>query len=366
MAILKRRNKSKYCYYVRVRDNHGQFFPSKSFSRKVDAEKHERHLLDLRDKGFLAETERSQKQTFRDYWDEWSETMRSHVSEGWKKSQNQMARDHILPAIGKLKLGEIKPTNIQKALNECAAKGLGEQTLLHIYNLMHKMFEDACEISEYLMRNPVLKKFKPKLKLKRRKRLKPAEVFRLLEACKDHYLGPAIWLAALSGLRTEAIQALTWDCVDFESGLIEIKQAFKRKINKIEPYPKGQDHEIVPMPALLATYLRVIKDENRSNFVACGAQGGLVDYSKLYKGVRAQCVLVEVPLVTLHELRHSCTEIWIREGATIEDVRRLLNHKSSKTTERYIHRTSERLNQIARRIDPKKLSTDSPSLHIVN
>ena len=51
--------------------------------------------------------------------------------------------------------------------------------------------------------------------------------------------------------------------------------------------------------------------------------------------------------VTPHKLRHPCTQIWFHHGATLEDVRRLLGHKSSETTRRYVHKTDDRLIRLA-------------------
>jgi site-specific recombinase XerD len=59
--------------------------------------------------------------------------------------------------------------------------------------------------------------------------------------------------------------------------------------------------------------------------------------------------------VTPHELRHSCTELYVQAGASAEDLRRLLNHKSLAATIRYMHRTDERLQRIASQVGPTPL-----------
>ncbi len=76
-----------------------------------------------------------------------------------------------------------------------------------------------------------------------------------------------------------------------------------------------------------------------------------MDYDNTRKVLKKYCVEVGVTPITLHELRHSYTELWIANGATVEDSRRLLHHKSSATTARYIHRTDDRLRAIAEGID---------------
>lgn len=134
-------------------------------------------------------------------------------------------------------------------------------------------------------------------------------------------------------------------------------EAYKRKENRIVPYPKGKDLEFVVMPPVLADYLKKLKalkkanDREKANdrdFVAPGQKGGMIGYDKLYKGVRKMCKEAGVRVVSPHLLRHSATEIYVRfGGATMEDIRRLLHHKSVETTKRYMHRTDERTHELA-------------------
>ncbi|RYZ78063.1 MAG: hypothetical protein EOP04_30375, partial [Proteobacteria bacterium] len=234
MAIVRRKTKTGFAYMVRVKDKYEKHFPAKTFDKKIDAERYETQLKSKRNKGDLAHGEEVRRATFAEYFALWAQKMRSQISDGWKQSQDQMARDHILPVIGNRKLLALRPMDIQDVMHSCEKKGLGEQTMLHVYNLMHKSLEDAVHIAELLERNPVLKKFKPKPRTKTRNHLSPTDLFALIEHCKDHILGPAIWLASIAGLRNEAIQALTWDAIDFDRGFIEIRQAYKRKVQKIE------------------------------------------------------------------------------------------------------------------------------------
>ena len=62
------------------------------------------------------------------------------------------------------------------------------------------------------------------------------------------------------------------------------------------------------------------------------------------------CFEAGVEKISPHELRHSCTEIWFQHGATLEDVRRLLGHKNVETTQRYVHKTDDRLIKLAKGI----------------
>jgi integrase len=233
-------------------------------------------------------------------------------------------------------------------------KDLGSQTRLHVYNLLNRMFEDAIHHYEILKYSPVKTKFKPEVQRTERSFLKPDEAMKLLSHSRTHYLGPAIWLALLSGLRVEAIQGLQVSSLDFAAQQILVKDAYKRKIKKLVSMPKGKSWEYVPMPLALVDYLRELQSKQKpssSDFVASGKDGGMLNYRVLLYGVKRLCREVEVPEVTPHELRHSCTELYMRFGqSNIEDIRRLLNHKTDACTVRYIHRTNDKLQLAAQKV----------------
>jgi integrase len=347
VAIEKRPRKKGAVYVVRVKDRTGKWFPPKTFERKVNAQVYHRELEELKDKGSQAKSRRLREMSVLKYWQVWSKERRAETSPGWKLSQDQMVRDYVLPVIGKRKLGEIRPYDVGQLLRGVTEMGRSKQTVLHIYNLLHKMFADAVEEYEFLDFNPVKAKYRPKLRKALREFLKPDEARRLMQVCSDHWLGPAIWIGLLSGLRPSEIQALTWDSVNFESGHITIKAAYIRKTKTLQPYPKQGEWGRAPMPQLLMEYLLPKRRQISSQFVACGPTGEMLSYHSFYSGLKRLCKEAGVTPVTPHELRHSCTELYVEWGASLEDLRRLLNHKSSSVTATYIHQTDERLQNIA-------------------
>lgn len=105
------------------------------------------------------------------------------------------------------------------------------------------------------------------------------------------------------------------------------------------------------MPDVLRNFFEATcKHRFPMNFVAPGFRGGMLEQKKFYNGLKSLFKSAGVREISPHGLRHSCTEIWFRNGATLEDVRRLLNHKSADTTRRYVHRTDERLHTLAKSI----------------
>lgn len=81
------------------------------------------------------------------------------------------------------------------------------------------------------------------------------------------------------------------------------------------------------MAYVLAQYLRRLP--RRSLYVSPIYSGAMLEYKKIYNGVKKLCKEYGVPEVTPHELRHSRTKLWMQNGASIEEIKRLLNHKSN-------------------------------------
>ncbi|OFZ70901.1 MAG: hypothetical protein A3K03_13970, partial [Bdellovibrionales bacterium RIFOXYD1_FULL_44_7] len=294
------------------------------------------------DKGALVPVQKNI--TVSQYWKFWSIECRSRVSEGWRSSQDQILRDYILPVIGNRKLVDIRSQDIGAILKRMQDKGRSPQTVLHVYNILHKMFGDAAEEFEFIGKNPVKRKHRPRVLIKERNFLSTAEANLLLEASKDHWLGPAIWIALYSALRSSELQGLDWKSVDFERDRIIICRIYNKKLRRLQDRPKQGDWGVAPVPPRLKAYLQGLrKDQADNDFVCRNALGDMLNYESLNSGLKELCRKAGIKVVTPHELRHSSTELYIDKGASAEDVRRLLNQKSLSATARYIHRTDERL-----------------------
>jgi integrase len=364
MAVVSTKTKTGRHWQVRVRDSMGRLFPTKVFARKVDAEAHERALLARRDTGGFAPTPAQRDTTLIEFWSRWSKECRDKVSEGWKMSQDQMFRDHVVPMLGQMKLAEVRSTDIGRTLSWVREKGLAAQTVCHVYTLLHKMFEDATGYYELIPQNPVQKRHRPKVIQRERDFLSVEESWRLLDHSRPHWAGPAVWVSGLSALRAGEVQGLRVKALDFERDRILIQASYNKKTRKMQEHPKQGDWGSVPMiPELKAYLLEVTLGKGPDDFVCPNGTGGMLNYESFCDRVlRRLCKGAGVKRVTPHELRHSCTEIWVSGGASAEDIRRLLNQKSLSATRRYIHRTDDRLNSIAASIKrPERKPDPTPT-----
>jgi len=352
LAINRKKTKNGEIHYiVRVRDSIGRWFPSKTFEQKTDAKRHERTLLSQRDIGVSVSSIQQRNIPFEEYKAKWTIECRSKMSEGWKKKQDQMIKDYIVPCLEKRKLSEIKSCDIEAVLVSVKKQGLGEQVQLHIYNILHKMFDDAINMYEILPKNPVVKRLRPKITQKERTFLEPSESQALLNQSKSHSLGVLIWIQIYSGLRPGETTVLRVKDLDFERNQILIRTSYNRSERCIQDHTKQGDWGMAPMPPALKNYLiESTKDKNEDSFIVEKPSGGMVTYESYNLTLKKLCHEAGVKIITPHELRHSSTELYYEAGASAEDIRRLLNHKSISCTQKYIHRTDRRLSSIAEKV----------------
>ncbi len=97
---------------------------------------------------------------------------------------------------------------------------------------------------EWLVSNPVFRVHKLKESKGRDRILSPEECKRLLEACKNNsnkFLLPFVLIALTTGSRKGEIISLTWDCVDLERGVIQLKDTKSGKPRSLNLVGQAQD-----------------------------------------------------------------------------------------------------------------------------
>lgn len=347
MAINKRDSGK---WIVQLRDRDGSWFPSRTFGSKREAQDYEDELRMLRRQGVRVKSRALREQTLSQYWLRWSTECRSEISEGWKSSQDQMWRDHLEPLIGQVKLVDLERSDVAHLMSKLKSEGLSGQTRLHLYNLLHQMLESAVGVYEVRENNPVSKTLKPAVSTVRRKFLKPRVARGFLDGVRKHPMGAAFWIMIHCGLRTGEVQALRRENIDLDDASLMLHEQWVRKERRFGPL-KNREPLVVPMPVELVKYLQEKLDPSLKprDFVVANQSGGRLSHSVLYKELKRVCAVQGLPALSPHELRHTCSELWIEQGATQQDLRRLFNHSSEKSTERYIHKTDERLRMLSRK-----------------
>lgn len=290
--------------------------------------------------------------TVGDYFAEWWKDVSGAVSvesdSGWRFNQLQLYRDYVQPTLEKQRLSTVRPASIQRIMITMATLGRSEQTRIHVFNLLRKMFGDAIENYEYLTFNPVLRKFKPKLPQKESRHLNLEQLIRLLQHVEGKRYGDAIWLQLFLGLRVGEVLGLRWEDIDLTDGRLIIRRCYVRTVNSFREYPKGGKQHSHSIPVELLDHLAKAKKIATEPLVVTSPEGSVVPYNRYLSILKEYCQEIGLPCIGTHGLRHSTSELYMKHGATKDDLQRLFAHSSPEVTARYLHGRNTNLENVAK------------------
>jgi integrase len=250
---------------------------------------------------------------------------------------------HLEPRFSKKRLDDIAPIDIErmkldlkKGLNK-NGKPYSKATIKHQVVLINRLYNLARRWGMYDGRNPVDQVEMPRLDNHVTEFLRDDEVVRLLQtlerwACR---LSAAfVKFTLLTGMRRGELFKLTWDDVDFERGMVTLRE------------PKGGKTQTIPVNEQALQVLREL--EVTSPFVFPGKDGQKrTDFKGPWRRIRKAAELPEN--FRFHGLRHHFASTLVSAGYDLHVVQRLLTHRDSRTTQRYAHLSPGALQEAARK-----------------
>jgi integrase len=147
-------------------------------------------------------------------------TVRRHTYEQYKS----VVGKHLIPALGRAKLTDLRRPAIRKLYREKKQSGLKSRTVEYIHVTLHKALNDA--VGDRLINyNPTEGLKLPHKDAEETKALSPEQVSALLRAARGGRLEALYVVALHTGLRRGELLALRWDDVDFEKGTLRVDQS---------------------------------------------------------------------------------------------------------------------------------------------
>lgn len=336
-----------------------------------------------------------EKITLKDFIERWrSERAEQELQPGTLDKYNDAINHFILPALGHLKLTEIKPHSINKFLVDLTKDGCrhdgkpggySKGTIHKISNVLSSILRTATEW-EVIERNPCdpvrvkaedtadkIKFFTPQqtavfldyiehpftIRTRGHSRVddtgKPYTVADYTSTKElPTQLKVLFTLAIYSGLRKGEILALTWDDVDFEKDTVAVtKAAAMVKGEQIVKVPKTRNsYRVVSIPHSVTEKLRKLQLEQTRYRLSVGDywqgegwvftqdDGRMMNYSTPYKSL--QDILThynadkaeadKLPMIPFHGLRHTTATLQIAAGTDVRTVSSIMGHRETSTT----------------------------------
>ena len=294
-----------------------------------------------------------------------------------------MGENHILPALGAVKLGKLSSPQIQKFYNglskdretvvikdgkakKVAQKALSAKTIRNIHGILSKCLNTA--VDQRLIRsNPAERVTIPKVIKAEIAPLTEEQQRAFLKAISGHKYERLFTVILFTGLRESEAIGLTWDCVDFTKGTLKVYRQLQKR--------KGADYEFAPLkndrtrritlaPFVVSVLRQQYRDQAEKKLQAgecwqgfqneeehktalvfttdLGKHFGIATIWREYKKLVDQA---GAPSARIHDLRHTFAVNALQNGDDVKTVQENLGHATAAFTLDVYGHVSERMKE---------------------
>jgi integrase len=339
---------------------------SKYFKKREDAKDWLAKAVHEQSTGAFVEPE---KITFGNWLARWLAVyVKPKVRPASHTNYHDLARNHIIPALGSIPLQKLTTDTVQEFYNQKSENGRldGQGGLSpRIIHMTHQVINGSLKQAvrqKLIPHNPAEYTARPGLKYKEIQPLDTTEVNRYLEAVRGDRLYPAFLVEMTTGLRRGELLAITWDCLDLAKGVLTVKKALARvrtadgkrsALQFSEPKTDSGKRTIPLLPEVVAALKEHRKRQleerlffgqaYRDNGLAfCTADGRPLEPRNFHRKHTQNLKKAGIRHVRIHDLRHTFATIILQEGENPENLRDLLGHtRTSTTMDLYCHSTEE-------------------------
>ena len=319
----------------------------------------------------------------------WIENIVGDLAPNTLRNYRERYKQNIQPIIGKMLLSDVKPMHCKKALLSMDADYAGS-TIRQTYITMGTLLK-AAKMNDLITKHPMdgVRYTKPVRAPDDIHFLTRDEQNRFLEVAKRSHNYNQYALILETGLRTGEMIGLTWDAIDFEKRTLTVNKTLEFRHG--EQYwragpPKTQhSYRTIPLTDRAYEILKGIWD-SRPEQKESPTLDKTLEYIDRRTGVSSQLVMRDLVFINwrtgepaknssydthlyklcdkagiekfcMHALRHTYATRAIECGVQPKVLQKLLGHASIKTTmDRYVHVTSESLDQAVRQFESGRVS----------
>ena len=209
-----------------IKDINGKL-RTKNFTKLSEAEDwvaDQRRARDLGENTYAT----NPKMTVAEFLVGWANTQYGPDQESTQRSYISVIKNHIAPAIGKIKAAELNTKTVENLFRDMHANGFGAGTIRITRAALSAAYNDAVRLGD-LVRNPVRNTKMPHVTAKTTKPLPRADWEKVyLEATKNPRMHARIEIAGILGLRPGEALGLKWSDLNVDECTLLVERQVQR------------------------------------------------------------------------------------------------------------------------------------------
>lgn len=299
--------------------------------------------------------------------DEWLASYTMNIKPATRSAYEEHIRVHIKPSLGDIPLKQLSTRDIQQLYtNLLKERELSPKTVRNIHGVLHRTLEQA-KLLGYIRVNPADAAVTPRVETKQVETLDAEDIGKFLAAIRGTKYEYPLFVAVFTGLRQGELLGLTWDCVDFEHGLLLINKQHNRVKGDTEFRFASLKNDKARVLTVADEVMEVLKLQKRrqevwaatlgdgwsnpDNLVFTTEFGRYINNKVLYQNFKRIMKKLGNPNLRFHDLRHTYAVNSLRAGDDIKTLQENLGHATASfTLSTYAHATPGMKRESAKRM----------------
>lgn len=288
--------------------------------------------------------------TTAEFLEQWLDASRSRVGPRTWERYAQLMRLHVVPVLGSIPLGKLRPLHLERLYSKLLGKGLAARTVLHVHRVLHSALHQAVRW-QLVPRNVAGAVTPPRPVTRDIEPIDPEQAVRLIESVKGTLLEVPVVLALGTGMRRGEVLGLRWKDIDLSSGRARIAQTVQATQEGLQflPPKTHRSKRSVSLPAFVVETLkrhRKTQNERRllvgeswhdHDLVIDRGNGEPLPPHTLSQQFRVASRKASLDL-NFHGLRHAHASLMLAGGVHLKVVSQRLGHSTiSITADLYSH-----------------------------